>query len=135
MSWKLIFGLSFFGLLMGLGTAFVIPPGIEPHLWVGIFLLSALIIAKRAPGQYFLHGLCVSVLNSVWVTAAHVGLYDHYAVLHGRFISMAPPVGSTQMTVAVAGAVVGIVMGIVLGMVAWVSSKFVVSSHSEFAGW
>jgi hypothetical protein len=36
---------------------------------------------------------------------------------------------------AVTGPAVGLVSGIVLGLFAFIASKFVVSSHSEYAGW
>ena len=135
MSYKLILGLSLFGLAMGVGTAFVIPPNVEPYAWLAIFGLSGFFIAKQAPGRYVLHGVLVSVLDAVWVTGAHVALYDKYAVVHRSILSMAPHLGSPPVTMAAAGAVVGIVGGIALGVFAWVSSKFVVSAHSEFAGW
>ena len=135
MSWGLIFALSLFGLAMGVGTVFVIPSGIEPWCWLGIFTICAFIIAKRAPGKYFLHGLLVSVLNSVWITAAHFALYDKYIATHARELAMMGN-ASASMTprtmMLVAGPVIGIVSGIVLGIFAWVMSKFVVSAHSEY---
>jgi hypothetical protein len=56
---------------MGIATVFVIPSNVEPLFWLVIFLISAWIIAVRAPGRYFLHGLMVSSVNSVWITATH----------------------------------------------------------------
>ena len=72
MSWKLIFALSGFGLAMAIATVFVIPSSIEPLFWLAIFVVSAWLIAKKAPGKYFLHGFCVSLVNCVWITGAHI---------------------------------------------------------------
>jgi hypothetical protein len=136
MSWKLIFGLSLFGLATGLATIFAFPQAIEPHVWLGVFGLSAIVIAKRAPGKYFLHGLCVSLVNSLWLTAAHVALFDNYVAVHARVVAMAARVGSPHiMMMAIGGPVAGIALGVLLGFCAWLGSKFLVSSHSEFAGW
>ena len=84
MNWKLIFLLSLFGLAMGIATVFVIPSNLEPLFWLVIFVISAYIIAGRAPGKYFLHGLLVSIVNSVWITAAHVLLFDQYLATHAQ---------------------------------------------------
>jgi hypothetical protein len=135
MSWKLVLALSLFGLSMGVATAFVIPSTIEPYAWLAIFGVSGYVIAKQAPGRYVLHGILVSILDAIWVTGAHVALYDKYVVVHRSILAMAPHLGSPPVTMAAAGAVVGIVGGIALGVFAWVSSKFIVSAHSEFAGW
>ena len=76
MDWKLIFQLSMFGLAIGIATVYVIPSSIEPIFWLIIFVICAVIIAKRRVGKPFLHGLLVSLVNSVWITAAHVLLFD-----------------------------------------------------------
>ena len=135
MSWKLIIGLSVFGIFMGLATAFLIPPHLEPHFWLGIFAVSGFLIAKHAPGSYFVHGLCVSLLTSIWVAVAHVALADKYLVLHGRLLAMAPPFASPHVLMAGAAVAAGIAGGLLLGVYSWLTSKVVVSAHSEFAGW
>src|SRR5262245_49243994 len=135
MSWKVVFALSLFGLAMGVGTVFVVPMRIEPYVWLGIFVVSAYVIAKRAPRKYFLHGLFVSLLNSVWVTASHVALFDKYVAGHAREVALAAKYGAPQMMMLVTGPAVGLVSGVVLGLFAMIMSKFVVSAHSEYAGW
>jgi hypothetical protein len=135
MSWKLVFGLSLFGLAMGFATVFVVRPDIEPFVWGGIFLVCAVLIAKRAPSKYFLHGLCVGLLNGVWVTAAHVGLFSRYVAAHGPETTLLARYGAVKTMMAISGPVAGLASGIVLGFLAWILSKFLVSSHSEYAGW
>lgn len=139
MSWKLVFGLSLFGLAMGIARVLAIPLHVEPYAWLAVFVVSAIAIAKRAPARYFLHGLCVSLLDAAWVTIAHVALFDRYVAGHGHEAALAEQyaslVGSTKIVMAITGPVVGVASGIVLGLLAYVMSKFLVSSHSEYAGW
>ncbi|MFZ0968503.1 MAG: hypothetical protein WAN13_09550, partial [Candidatus Acidiferrales bacterium] len=72
MNWKIIFLLSLFGLAMGIATVFVIPSKIEPFFWLVIFVVSAFVIARAAASRHFLHGLLVGIVNSVWITGAHI---------------------------------------------------------------
>jgi hypothetical protein len=135
MSWKLIFALSLSGVLMGLATVFVIPHDLEPHFWLGIFVVTGVVIAKYAPGKYFVHGLCVSLVASVWVILAHVALFDRYIVIHGRIMAMVPPIASPHVLMALAGGAAGVAAGLALGFYSWASSKLIVSAQSEYAGW
>jgi hypothetical protein len=63
MNWRLVFGLSLFGLGMAIATVFLIPSNVEPFCWLAIFLICAYIIARQAPGKFFLHGLMVSIVS------------------------------------------------------------------------
>lgn len=76
MNWKLIFQLSLFGLAMAVATVALVPSSVEPFCWLVIFVICAYIIAKNAPGKYFLHGFMTSLVNSVWITSAHVLFYS-----------------------------------------------------------
>jgi hypothetical protein len=137
MSWRLVFGLSCFGLVMALATVFArMEPRVEQLAWIGIFLASAIVIAKKASGKFFLHGFLVSVVDSLWVTGAHLALFDR-AGHAGLFATPIPigAIGSAQTTMALVGPVAGIVCGVGLGFLAWAASTLLVSSHSEFAGW
>ena len=80
----------------------------------------------------------MSLVNCVWITGAHYLLYDAYAVHHAEEIAMSARmsnIGTPRTVMLVTGPIVGIVSGIVLGLLSWVMSKFVVSSHSDYAGW
>lgn len=124
MNWKLILQLSMFGLAMGLATVFFIPSQVEPIFWLAIFIICAVIIAKRQPGRPFLHGLLVSLVNSVWITAAHVLLFDNYVATHGREAAMmqhAPL--SPRVMMVLTGPLVGLLSGIVLGLFALAASR------------
>jgi hypothetical protein len=124
MNWGLVFLLSLFGLAMAIGTVFVIPSNLEPFFWLGIFLICAYLIATRSSGKYFLHGLAVGIANSVWITAAHVLLFDQYIEHHPKEAAMmatSPIPGRLMM--ACVGPLIGVVSGLVLGLFAVIAGK------------
>jgi hypothetical protein len=126
MNGKLVVQLSLFGLVMALATVFVISSTVEPLCWLAIFIVCAYLIARRAPGSYFLHGLLVGIANSVWITAAHVLLFDQYIARHAREAEM---VGRMPLTpkamMLLTGPIVGVVSGIFLGILALVVHRIV----------
>ncbi|HLJ73377.1 MAG TPA: hypothetical protein VKU62_02235 [Thermoanaerobaculia bacterium] len=126
MNWKLVFALSLFGLAMAIATVFVIPSNVEPLFWLVIFIVCAYLIARFAPGRYFLHGLMVGIVNSVWITAAHIIFFNAYIANHAREAAMmhnSPLPGQAMM--AIVGPIVGVVSGIVIGLFAIIAAKFV----------
>jgi hypothetical protein len=123
MNWKLVLMLSGFGVVMALGTVFVIPPAIEPVVWLAIFVACAIVIARSKAPKPFLHGFAVSVVNSVWVTAAHVAFFDTYMGGHPREAAMSAGMSSPRLMMIVTGPIVGIVSGLVLGLFAFVAAK------------
>jgi len=126
MNAKLVLQLSLFGLVMAIATVFVIPSTVEPVCWLVIFPVCAYLIARRAPGSYFLHGLLLGLLNSVWITSAHVLLFDQYIARHQREAEMMAqmPLAPKAMML-VTGPIVGVVSGIVLGILALVVHRIV----------
>ena len=128
MNWKLIFQLSLFGLAMGIATVFVIPSRIEPVFWLVIFVICAYLIATRCSRGYFLHGLFVSLLNSVWITAAHVVFFDQYITNHRQEAAMMtsmPLPNSPRTMMALMGPVIGLASGVVLGLFSVAAHKIV----------
>jgi len=126
--WKLVLRLSLFGAAMGIATVFVVPSKVEPLLWLAIFALCAYLIAKRAPGKPFLHGLLVSLVNSVWITGSHIALAESYLLRHpdeAAMLTKMPLPDAPRLMMLMTGPVVGVVSGLVLGLFAWIASKLV----------
>ena len=126
MNWKLIFTLSIFGLGMAVATISLIPSNIEPFCWLAIFLVCAYAIAKQCSSKYFLHGLMVSLVNSVWITAAHVLLFDTYVANHAAEFQMmnnGPMASVPKVAMIITGPIIGLISGLVLGLFAFVASK------------
>jgi hypothetical protein len=128
MDWKLIFQLSLFGLAMAFATVFLIPPNIEPMCWLVIFLTSAYVIAKRRPTGRFVHGLLLGLANSVWITAAHILLFDRYIAGHAQEAAMMksmPLADAPRLMMAITGPVVGLISGIIIGLLALAASRLI----------
>ena len=93
-----------------------------------IFAICGFVIAKRAPGRYFLHGLLTSIVNSVWITSAHVLLFAPYVDRHPQeaaMMSSMPLANHPRLLMVLTGPVVGVISGLVLGLFAVVEGKFV----------
>src|SRR5262245_47636386 len=128
MNWKLIVQLSLFGLAMGVATVFLIPATVEPLFWLLIFGISAYIIATRVSARHFLHGLMVSLVNSVWITASHILLFDRYIANQQQEAAMMasmPLPDSPRLMMALTGPVIGVLSGLVLGLFSVVASRIV----------
>jgi uncharacterized membrane protein len=109
---------------MGLATVFLIPSTIEPLFWLVIFGICAYVLAIRRTGRLFLHGVLVSIVNSVWITASHVLLFDRYVANHPQEAAMMTSVPvSPKLMMVLTGPAVGLVSGLVLGLFAVVAAK------------
>lgn len=124
MNWKLIFALSLFGLAMAIGSLFGLGMA-EPLLWLAIFIICAWLIAKRAPGKYFLHGFLMSVVNSIWITAIHATFFTIYAKNNPQFVQSAPPGMNPRVLMIVMGPVFGVLFGLIAGLFAFIAAKIV----------
>src|SRR5437660_5370 len=78
MNVKLIVGLSLFGIVMGVVSLFGLTRNIEPVLWLVIFLLYAVIIARNISSKRFLHAFLVGLLNGVWLALIHSAFFSTY---------------------------------------------------------
>jgi hypothetical protein len=128
MNWRLVLQLSMFGLAMGFGTVFLIPSTIEPVFWLVIFVVSAYVIARRVPERRFAHGVMLGIFNSIWITTAHVALFDQYLAHHPeeaqmmQSMSVSMPV-SPRLFMLMMGPMVGVFSGAVIGVLALIAGK------------
>lgn len=128
MNWRLIFQLSLFGLAMSLLTISLVPSGLETVFWVIIFATCAYIIVKRCSGNYFLHGFLVSMVNSIWITTAHVFFYNSYIAHHSdmQFMTGHLPLSNhPRLLMVFMGPVFGAAFGLILGLFSFVASKLI----------
>ena len=128
MKWNLIFKLSLFGLAMAFATVYFIPSNLEPFFWLVIFIICAWVIAKNCGSRYFLHGFMVSIFNSVWITGAHILLFNQYIANHPSEADMMkkmPMPDSPRLMMLMTGPIIGIISGLVLGLFAFAASKIV----------
>ncbi|MDH7460397.1 hypothetical protein QEG73_03875 [Chitinophagaceae bacterium 26-R-25] len=128
LNWNLIFKLSLFGLAMALGTVYFIPSKLEPLCWLAIFIICAYLIAKNCSSKYFLHGFLVSLVNCVWITAAHILLFNTYISNHAQEAEMMkkmPMPDAPKLMMLMTGPIVGVMSGLILGLFAFIASKIV----------
>jgi hypothetical protein len=68
----------------------------------------------------------VSLVNSVWITAAHILLFDQYMASHPQEAAMMKSMpGSPKQMMVLFGPIVGCISGLVLGLFTWVAGKIV----------
>ena len=128
MNWKLSFQLSAFGLIMAIATISLIPEKVEPAFWFVIFIFCAYVIAKVAGGKYFWHGLLVSIINCVWITAAHIICYKTYEANHLDMVKMTedmPMSNHPRLLMLLMGPLFGVMFGLILGLFSFVASMLV----------
>ncbi len=123
--WKLIIQLSFFGFIMALATVFSLSSEMEPIFWLIVFLFCAYMIAKYTPGRYFLHGFLVALFNCIWVTSAHILLFNFYMGNHPEMVVMSSKILPThpRLLMAITGPIIGVISGLVLGLFSVGASK------------
>lgn len=130
MKWKLIIQLSIFGLIMAFATISLISERMEPPFWFMTFAFSAYVIAKVAPGKYFLHGFMVSLVNCFWITLVHLFFYDNYAAHHPIAVGMYQGIHPRWMMILF-GPAFGVIFGIIQGLFAFLASKLVTKNPEE----
>lgn len=132
--WRLILALSMFGLVMALATIATIPSQTEPVFWVAIFLFCAVVIGRRARGRAFIHGLLVGIVNSFWVTTAHIAFFHQYLANHPREAAMMtsmPMPERPRVMMLLVGPVVGIASGLVIGLLSLAAGRLVNQSMAR----
>ena len=126
MNWRLIFALSLFGVVMAVAGLFGLTRKIEPLLWLLIFIIYAICIAKYCAGKYFLHGFLVSLLNGVWIALIHFAFFPLF-LRNNPDMAIAfqnlPQSISLRALNLIIGPIVGALFGIVAGLFAWVAAR------------
>src|SRR5216117_2752181 len=79
MNVRLILTLSLFGLLVGIGSIVgLIPSGWELAVWAVIALISAGVLARQAPGKFFLHGFLTGFVAGAVSTLCQALFMNQY---------------------------------------------------------
>jgi hypothetical protein len=92
MNWKLIVLLSLMGPVLALAGIYGgIGFNTEPYIAGGILICLAILIARFAPGRYFLHGFLTVLLFGMLMTAVRLLLLQQYVNHHPEVIEQAEP--------------------------------------------
>lgn len=126
MNWKFTLQLSMLGLIMALGTVSLIPEDAERYFWGVIIIICAYMIAKVCVSKYFLHGFILSLLNSAYITIAHLIFFNSYITHHPKaaFLTSYFPGNAVGVTLFM-GVCSGLIFGLLQGLFAFIASKFI----------
>jgi len=111
---------------MAFGTISLIPEQFEFVFWLVIFAFSAYVIAKTNRRKFFLHGFWVSMVNSIWLTAAHVLFYSAYAAHHPQVVKAVgelPLPMHPRLLIILMAPIYGCIFGLILGLFSSIASK------------
>ncbi len=76
----------------------------------------------------------MSIVNSVWITAAHILLFDAYIANHvqeAEMMAKMPMNTHPRLLMLITGPIVGIISGLILGLFAFVASKLVKAQTAQ----
>ena len=100
--------------------------GIEPLLWLLIFVLYAWWIVKNCRRLYFVHAFLASVLNGIWISLIHGIFFSTYIRNNPEVVEKfktLPPGVNVRVLMFVIGPLVGAIFGVIAGFFAIVAAR------------
>src|SRR5438132_1314334 len=119
MNWKLIFALNLFAVVIGTASLFGLTGHFEPLIWLLVFVIYARLIAKYAPGKFFLHGFMVSLINGVIIGAIHAAFLRTFLLNNleiGINFRHLPRSLDPHVFTLIVGPIVGALLGLISGL-------------------
>ena len=128
MNIRLILTLSLLGLLVAFGSiAGLIPAGWETAVWAVIVLVCANVLARRAPGKFFLHGFLTGFIAGAVSLLCHALFMTQYLAHNAKADAgfKALPAGmSPALVVVLLSPFFGGLLGVVTGLLTWGWARF-----------
>lgn len=128
MSWKTIFLLSLSGIVVGFAGVYGLSGIVELVVWLIIFIVFAVVIAKQRDGDYFVHALLASILAGFWVGLVHALFIRTYVAHNPELnagITRMPKTAHPRLMMIMFGPFTGAVAGVIAGLMASVAGKIV----------
>jgi Mg/Co/Ni transporter MgtE len=124
MNWKLIFLLSFFGILVGIASIQGFTRGIEWLLWLIIALICAIVISKKQKSKIFAHGLLIGLFNGLLNGIIQAAFFTSYLMHNPESIEgfRQSPI-NPQIFVVFSGPIIGLIFGCAIGLFAIIANK------------
>lgn len=128
MNVRLVLTLSLFGLLVATGSIIgLIPTGWEIAVWVVIALICAGVLARRAPGKFFLHGFLTGFVAGAVSTLCQALFMNQYLAHNAKaadtFKSL-PGGMSPAVFVVLSAPIWAGVFGLATGLLTWLWARF-----------
>jgi len=128
MNVRLVLTLSLFGLLVGLGSITgLVPSGWETALWGVIGLIYAGVLARQAPGKFFLHGFVTGFIAgaiSILCQALFLNQYVAHNAKAADVFKSLPPGMPPAVFLVLAAPIWAAVFGASTGLVTWLWARF-----------
>ena|SRR5688572_5954999 len=126
MNWKIILGLSLFGILMGVLSVFGLTGGLEWLLWLIIALISAVVIERSAPKLHVTSGFLVGFLDSLFSGIIVAFFWERYLLQNpdvlNRLAEM-PEGLAPEFFMIIASVLIGFIYGLFIGLVVFLIRK------------
>jgi len=123
MNIRLILMLSLLGLVVGiLSVVGVIRAGVESVVWLAIALIYGAVLARRAPGKFFLHGFLTGLIAGALaplVQAAFLGQYLSHNPKAADTLKALPANLPAAVLIILAAPFTGAMLGLVTGLITW----------------
>jgi hypothetical protein len=126
MNWKIILGLSLFGILMGVLNVFGLTGGLEWLLWLIIALISAVVIEKSAPKLHVTSGFLVGFLDSLFSGIIVAFFWERYLLQNPDVLerlAQMPEGLAPEFFMLIASVLIGFVYGLFIGLVVFLIRK------------
>lgn len=136
LNWKLIFGLAAVGLVTAAITIWGGMRQAETWFSLAITLGLGMVIAAKAPGRYFLHGLLVGALGALVEILAEVPFASRIVANNPDLrdaMAAFPTTVSPGVMLLIAAPFAAPISGLITGFIAWLVAKFLGKGKSQAA--
>lgn len=123
---KLAGMLSVAGIVMGIASVMGWTQHREGVLWLVIAIASAFVIAREAPGKYFLHGLWTGLLAGIASALIQLAMYSTYLANNpdsAAQIQTMPANWNPRVMLLIFAPVIGLLNGLVIGFLSWLGAR------------
>ena len=127
MNVRLVLMLSLFGPLVAIATLLgVIHTGWESAVWAVIAVVCAGVLARQAPGKFFLHGFLTGFIAGAVAPLIQALFINQYLAHNPRYADTmkSMPGVSPAVLAVIAAPLWGAVLGVAIGFLTWVWAKF-----------
>ena len=123
---KLAGMLSVAGIVMGIASVMGWTQHREGVLWLVIAIASAFVIAREAPGKYFLHGLWTGLLAGIASALIQLAMYSTYLANNpdsAAQIQTMPANWNPRVLLLIFAPLIGLLNGLVIGFLGWLGAR------------
>ena len=125
---KLVGMLSLAGVVMGVASVLGWTQRIEFVMWLVIAISSAFVIAREAPGKFFVHGFWTGLLAGIASPLIQLALYSTYLANNpdtAAQVETMPQNMNPRVVLLIFTPVIGLLNGAVLGLLSWGTSRVI----------